>query len=192
MSELPTSPGVLNLNTIRVINGSSTLISTYENPNPLGLMDRVSVWDYFFKTLVRKTYKTKSLSIENRPDFLGDRVPKSYCEVRCNIKISRISDSEELQNLLTDLGEIGFDKPERVISFCIKIFLPIDTHNMPGEEYLIDLSYSEKNSSTFIKKLTVPLKRSEMLSPSAHYYEDASKEALLVLEEELTGIIEAL
>ena len=70
MSELPTSPGVLNLNTIRVINGSSTLISTYENPNPLGLMDRVSVWDYFFKTLVRKTYKSKSLSIENRPDFL--------------------------------------------------------------------------------------------------------------------------
>jgi hypothetical protein len=192
MSELPTSLGVLNLHPIQVINSSSTLISDYENPKPLGLMDKVSVWDYFFKTLVRKTYKTKSLSIENRPDFLGDRVPKSYCEVRCSIKISRISDSEELQNLLTDLGEIGFDKPERVISLYINIFLPIDIHNMPGEEYFIDLSYSEKNSSTFIKKLTVPLKRSEMLRPSADYYEDASKEALLVLEEELTGIIETL
>ena len=201
MSELPTAAGGISINLnipegdlIVSSNGPTTLMNTIEDPSSMGLMNRVSVWDYFFKTLARKSYKFKSLTIEDRPKITAYyNRHRSPHNVRCSIKMSETTASEDLQNLLTDLNEIGFDKPDRVISFFVRVNLQFNSYTMLGEAYFIDILYSEKNSTlNLIKTLTVPFTGSEGLMSTTDYYEDTSKEALLVLEEELTGIIETL
>lgn len=193
MSELPTSIGVLNLHPIQVINSSSTLISAYENPKPLGLMDRVSVWDYFFKTLVRKTYKSGILSLVNRPNFrlIPHSARNLCCEIRASIKRSPTTGNPELQNLLTDLGEIGFDKPELQIEFVINISLANNNYQDPENEYLIEIFYAKKDSPVQdLRRISVPFAEPESAMSHNDLFYESSKEALLALEAQITGIIE--
>ncbi len=155
-------------------------------------MDRVSVWDYFFKTLVRKTYKSGILSLVNRPSVrLIPQPARHLCEIRANIKRSLTTGNPELQDLLTDLGEIGFDKPELQIELMINISLTNNNHQDPENEYLIEIFYAKKDSPVqALRRISVPFAEPESSMSHNDLCYESSKEALLALEEEITGIIE--